>query len=243
LSSGDRDVPGPGSFPSAAGSFRRSETCSVTAGRSEGGLSGEARSCGGWESAAGVLSVSPPSRYGFGSLVASAWESAGALPNGRGPRPRRWGRRRSFIYVWVCYVVVRSPRNFCCFGSPAPGGADRSRACGGRRLQTRRRVNRATPPRSRVSPDCARPGRVERFIRGASRVVRRPGGGIQPAHEVHGPAAQIDDPVDRRPVFGLQGLHGQQLCLCHESSERIVEGVTQIERHFAGGGELSFGVP
>src|SRR5579863_9997957 len=61
---GDRDAPGPGSFPSAAGSLRRSEYCSVTAGRSGDGLSAGAgvRSWGGWESATGVLSVSPPSR-------------------------------------------------------------------------------------------------------------------------------------------------------------------------------------
>jgi hypothetical protein len=44
-------------------------------------------------------------------------------------------------------------------------------------------------------------------------------------------------------VFGLQGFHRQQLRLGHERSERIVDGMTEIERHLAGGGELSFCVP
>ena len=78
---------------------------------------------------------------------------------------------------------------------------------------------------------------------GTSCVVRRSSGGIEAADEGDGSPAQIDDPVDGGPVFGLQGFHRQQLRLGHESGERIVDGVTEIERHLASGGELPFGVP
>ena len=52
-------------------------------------------------------SVSGPSvsRYGFGSPCASA----DGRPNGRGPRPRRWGRRRSFMQL-SCDEVNRAKR-------------------------------------------------------------------------------------------------------------------------------------
>jgi len=78
---------------------------------------------------------------------------------------------------------------------------------------------------------------------GGSRAVRRPGGAVQFADQGHRPAAQFDNPVHRRAVLGLQRFHREELRLGEQCRQRVVEGVAQIERDFAGGGELSFGVP
>jgi hypothetical protein len=122
---------GPGPCSSARDDDLSSPSCSPFGGRAVGPSASSPAPAGGDTSCPGAASTSPPagSRYGFGSPPVSARGSA-AGPNGRGPRPRRWGRRRSFIYVgctmWSCAVRAATT------GAPVTRGADRSRARGDR---------------------------------------------------------------------------------------------------------------
>jgi len=55
-----------------------------------------------------------PSRYGFGSPV----DSAGVRPCERGPRPRRWGRRRSVMQLCSLWGVCSRWRSGQSSGLP-----------------------------------------------------------------------------------------------------------------------------
>src|SRR5208283_4426984 len=101
------------------------------------------------ESASESASPGAESRYGFESSVEAVRGSADGGLNGRGPRPRRGGRRRSFIWK-VCYVVVRGRRYSCNSCSGIPGARIRhARAAAGKQLVSLRQ----SPNAQKIAPD------------------------------------------------------------------------------------------
>lgn len=139
--------------------------------------------------------------------------------------------------IGVCYVVVRSPRNYY-YGSRHPG-ARIGHAHAASDVYKRVAASIVGRHQDRGSTRIAQ----GRGVRGGSFGGCRARGGVQLTDQGHHSAAEVDHPVHCSPMVGRQRFEREQLRFGEQRSERIVDGVTQIEGRLAGGSELFHCIP